>query len=355
MKYKYRIVLKMEKICKDGKVVNPRTGRCIKKENLEKQLQKDLINDKNPNKNIISNLKILQEYEIINKEPYKANAYEKVIEEIELYDKPIKAQDDIKEIKGIGKKIEDKIMEYLETGKMNAVERVLQDPKYILGKKLLGVYGIGPVKIGELVNTLSSFDELKNRTELLNEKQKIGLLYHDDMQKRIPMEEGKKHFKLLEKTFKSINKDIEFEMVGSYRRKNKDMGDIDILIKNRKDIDLKLIINILQSSGYILESLASGKNKFMGICKLSSELPARRIDILIAEPEYYYFALLYFTGSYTFNIYMRRIALQKGLSLSEYGIKDNKTKKMIDTSNIIHSEEDIFKYLDIQYVVPSKR
>jgi DNA polymerase/3'-5' exonuclease PolX len=92
----------------------------------------------------------------------------------------------------------------------------------------------------------------------------------------------------------------------------------------------------------------------MGLCKLSPELPARRIDILIADPSYYYFALLYFTGSYTFNIYMRKIALEKGYSLSEYGLK-GKDKKIIDTSNIINSEEDIFKFLNITYVPPNKR
>jgi DNA polymerase/3'-5' exonuclease PolX len=108
------------------------------------------------------------------------------------------------------------------------------------------------------------------------------------------------------------------------------------------------------SSGYIIETLASGKSKFMGLCKLSPKLPARRIDILIADPSYYYFALLYFTGSYTFNIYMRKIALEKGYSLSEYGLKD-KTKKHIDTSEIIKTEEDIFKFLDIPYVPPNKR
>jgi DNA polymerase/3'-5' exonuclease PolX len=52
---------------------------------------------------------------------------------------------------------------------------------------------------------------------------------------------------------------------------------------------------------------------------------------------------------------MRRIALQKGLSLSEYGFKDLKTQKLMDTSDSIKSEEDIFNYLEIPYVMPDKR
>lgn len=304
---------------------------------------------------IIDNLKILEDYDKLNKEPFKARAYGKVIDSLELFKGSINNIDDIKDIKGIGEKINAKIKELMETGKMVAVDRALNDPRFSLQKKLGKLYGVGPVKINELMDKISTFEELYEKPELLNEKQKIGLKYYDDMNKRIPMSEGKKHYNIIDTIFKKVYKDIEFELVGSYRRQNKDMGDIDILIKNRNDLNIKKLIGELTTGGYIIETLASGKSKFMGLCKLSPELPARRIDILIAEPSYYYFALLYFTGSYSFNIYMRRIALEKGYSLSEYGIKNNNTKELIDTSNTINSEEDIFKYLDIPYVPPDKR
>ena len=133
------------------------------------------------------------------------------------------------------------------------------------------------------------------------------------------------------------------------------MGDIDILIKNKGNgIVLKDIIKRFVDEKYVIEKLALGTNKFMGLCSISPELPARRIDILIADPSHYYFALLYFTGSYNFNIYMRKLALKKGLSLSEYGFKDSKGN-LIDTTDTIHSEEDIFAYLDIPYTEPHKR
>ena len=303
---------------------------------------------------IIDNLRILADYEKLNKEPFKMRAYNKVIESIELIDNPIGNMEDVKNINGVGDKIALKIKELIETGKMTAVENALKDPKFSLQKQLSKLYGVGPVKINELMSKITSFDELYTNPELLNDKQKIGLKYYKDMELRIPLSEGKKHYKIIDKTFKQTNDKIEFELVGSYRRKNKDMGDIDILIKNSDDLSLKKLISNLVESGYIIETLASGKSKFMGLCKLSPDLPARRIDILIAEPSYYYFALLYFTGSYSFNIYMRKIALEKGYSLSEYGIK-GKDNKLIDTSDAIKSEEDIFKFLNIPYVAPDKR
>jgi len=333
--------------CPEGKVINPMTGRCINKENLKEP-------EIEPKKEIIKNLKLLEEYETLNKQPFKARAYSKVINSIEMSTDKLDNLDGFANIKGIGDKIKEKIKEYFETGKINAVERALADPKFSLKRKLANLYGVGPVKIKDLMEKVNSFEELKKKPELLNDKQKIGLKYYDDMIQRIPMYEGKKHYDIINKTFNKTYKDIEFELVGSYRRQNSDMGDIDVLIKNRPDLELKNLITELKSSGYIIETLANGKNKFMGLCKLSPELPARRIDILIADPSYYYYALLYFTGSYQFNIYMRRIALQKDISLSEYGFKD-KNGKIIDTTDKIKSEKDIFDYLEIPYVLPENR
>lgn len=396
----------MSKVCNPPKVLNPRTGKCVganylkqlnKKQAVpilpppvshpaneelpeappvneavdmmepkeKKQIAKKPVKAKNPKanakaltdykKSIIDNLKILEDFDKLNKEPFKARAYGKVIDSLELFDGPINNMDDIKNINGIGEKINAKIKELIETGKMTAVEKALNDPQFSLQKKLGKLYGVGPVKINELMSKISTFEELYEKQELLNDKQKIGLKYYNDMNIRIPMSEGKKHYKIIDTIFKKVYKDIEFELVGSYRRQNKDMGDIDILIKNRNDLNIKKLVNELTEGGYIIETLASGKSKFMGLCKLSPELPARRIDILIADPSYYYFALLYFTGSYSFNIFMRKVALEKGYSLSEYGIKNNNTKKFIDTTDLIKSEKDIFEYLGIAYVPPNKR
>jgi len=333
--------------CPDGKVINPKTGRCIN----DVEIKKPKINNK---VEIIKNLKILEEYETLNKQPFKARAYNKVISSIELSTDNLDNIESFSNIKGVGDKIKDKINEYFETGKMIAVENALNDKTFSLKRKLSNLYGVGPVKIVDIMKKVNSFEELRENPDILNDKQKIGLKYYDDMLQRIPMYEGKKHYSIINKIFNKTYSNIEFELVGSYRRKNIDMGDIDILIKNREELELKNLINELKSSGYIIETLANGKNKFMGLCKISPELPARRIDILIADPSYYYFALLYFTGSYQFNIYMRRIALQKKLSLTEYGFKD-KNKKIIDTKADIKSEKDIFEYLDIPYVLPENR
>ena len=305
---------------------------------------------------IIKNLTIIMEYEEINKEPYKVKAYKNAINSLMGLEK-INSVDNVKGLSGIGKKIEEKIDEYFRTGKISEVDKVLQDDKYILKNKLMNIYGVGPAKIAELTKKIDKFEDLyleKNKN-LLNDKQHIGLKYYEELLERIPYKEASHHNKFIGKILKKMGKEIDYCMVGSFRRKNKTVGDIDILIKNHDKFNLKDFIKALEDEGYIIESLASGANKFMGICKIADN-PARRIDILVANDSYYYFAMLYFTGSYTFNIMMRNKALEKGLSLSEYGFKHKDTNvDAIEINEKIHTEEDIFKVLDMDYVQPNKR
>src|SRR6056300_1220950 len=91
--------------CPKDKVINPITGRCIKKENLKES-------EVNHKQEIIKNLKILEEYESLNKEQFKARAYNKVINSIELSQDKLDTLESFDNIKGIGEKIKEKIKQY---------------------------------------------------------------------------------------------------------------------------------------------------------------------------------------------------------------------------------------------------
>lgn len=339
----------MLKTCPEGKVLNLKTNRCIKNK------KNDIINSNNKimKTELIKNLKIIHDYEKINGNQFKVKSYDNAINIIELQLEEVTLEG-LKDIKGIGDRIMEKIKEFINTGKIKQIDDINNDDKYILNRKLSNIYGIGPAKMKELITKLDKFDDLylDENKKLLNNKQQIGLKYFDDLEKRIPYKEGVKHNEIISKIFKKKYTNIEFDMVGSYRRKNKDMGDIDILIKDDDTINLNELIEELKMSNYIIETLANGKKKFMGICKIDN-LPARRIDILLTNKKHYYFTLLYFTGSYNHNIIMRRIALKKGLSLSEYGFTDLKTNKLLDYD--VNLEEDIFKIIDMKYVKPENR
>ena len=141
-------------------------------------------------------------------------------------------------------------------------------------------------------------------------------------------------------------------IAGSYRRRAKDSGDIDILLKGTPVL-YKKFIDVLEKKGYLYETLAKGTKKYFGMGKLPECLTFRRIDIMVTKPQEYPFAVLYFTGSKEFNTLMRQHALDRGLSMNEYSLKDVDTKEPVD--HVFQTERDIFDYLEYTYVDPWKR
>ena len=97
---------------------------------------------------------------------------------------------------------------------------------------------------------------------------------------------------------KDISPGSELTIAGSYRRKKKDSGDIDILLRAEDQSVYEKFIERLIKDKYICETLAHGQKKFMGLSNINpSKFSNRRIDIMYTSPEEYPFAVLYFTGS----------------------------------------------------------
>jgi DNA polymerase/3'-5' exonuclease PolX len=210
------------------------------------------------------------------------------------------------------------------------------------------VYGIGSKKANELkkfynIRTIYALRKYSRKIpEIINESQKYGLRYHDKISKYIKYSDAKKHADY-------ITKNIPGAIIaGSYIRKEKMIGDIDIIVIG----DLKKIVNKLTKNNYIIAVLSTGDEKFSGIVKLPNTSNYRRIDIIRTKKEELPFALLYFTGDFVQNIYMRQKAKKMKYSLSQYGIKNIKTGKMIKN---IKSEKDIFDFLKIPYKKPEER
>jgi DNA polymerase/3'-5' exonuclease PolX len=233
------------------------------------------------------------------------------------------------------------------------------------------IYGIGPAKIRTLIsNNIYNIAQLRqalNETpSLLNNKQKIGLKYYEDLVERIPRSEITKFRNkiqtLIEKTY---GNDIQMTIAGSYRRGVKSSGDIDMLITSHKyeGKSLKMVLELLEKTNMIHEILAKGLKKFMGIIRVTKSGRARHLDIVETTPADYPFAMLYFTGSAQHNIQMRKHALSLGYSLNEYDMTLKGTKTRVPPDQIqakigkpnFETEQDIFQFLKLNYKEPTKR
>ena len=64
----------------------------------------------------------------------------------------------------------------------------------------MNIHAVGPKKANELVKQgITTIDQLREKKELLNEKQLIGLKYYEELLERIPREEIVRHEGLLKK------------------------------------------------------------------------------------------------------------------------------------------------------------
>jgi NAD-dependent DNA ligase len=298
-------------------------------------------------------------------EPFRAKAYQKAQDSIMKYPNDILALEQVKDLPGIGSTIYDKLKEYVETETLRILENEKTNPIHIL----TDIYGVGPKKAEELVKMgIKTIPELRQRQdEVLNDIQKIGLQFYEDILERIPRSEIEEFETLFKQIFgkiktimnantsdKSIND--KFEIVGSYRRGALHSGDIDVIITGSTGDAYKMLIDELIKHKIIMHVLSRGPSKTLVIAQLGKNRTARRIDFLYAPPDEFAFAILYFTGSKIFNTVMRQKALDLGYTFNEHGIYYlTQNKKGEKVNQMFENEKAIFDFLGLTYKTPIER
>lgn len=302
-----------------------------------------------------------------NREPFREKAYKNALDTIRSMTEDI---NDVKQLEGkkaIGSTILSKFKKYLANGSLDIFEREKEKPGYELNEvydEFSNIYGVGPKKAQDLIDKgIKSMDELRERqNEVLNDNQKAGLKYYDDIMKRIPRKEIDEYNEIFTRVFDKVSRtnqitDAKYEIVGSYRRGLQESGDIDVIITSNDKTLFKKFTDALLEENIILVTLSCGPSKCLVITRLTPNRVARRVDFLYSPPEEFPFAILYFTGSKEFNTVMRAHALKMGVSLNEHGLskKEPGKKKEEMISYRFNSENDIFEYLNLEYKEPTNR
>jgi len=292
--------------------------------------------------------------------PFKFQAYERVAFEIENLGEEIQniykkeGLDGIKKISGVGESIAKKIEEYLKTGKIKYYQSLKRKMPVNL-EELISVEGIGP----KMVKTLYGLLKIKNLEELekaaksgkINKLPNFGEKTEQNILQGIEFLKRDKGRFLLGEILPDVKKIIEelkiikeirqINYAGSIRRMKETIGDVDILITA---LNPKKVIDFFISLPGIEKVWARGVTK--ASVRMESGYD---VDVRIISKEDYGSALQYFTGSKEHNIEIRKIAIKKGLKLSEYGIF--KGKKEISS----YTEKELYNLLDMDFIEPELR
>lgn len=265
-------------------------------------------------------------------------------------------------IPGVGKGISEKILEFLTTGKIAELDKLLANKSANASKELSNLLGFGPVQVAQLIArkiyTIQQLREaFKNGRVSLTRMQELGLKYAEDLSQRIPRAEVEALAKMIHGALvKHLHiTNLKFEVSGSYRRGALDSGDIDIIITCSKS-PLADLQQIVEKSQYTVAIVSAGASRLTFLIKSPVSNKVRSIDVLYTPEEQYWAAVNYFTGSAVHNQFMRHLAKSRGYRLNQtglYKVEGGKTKhlKLIP----ITSERDIYTILGTPYVEPGLR
>ncbi len=288
---------------------------------------------------------------------FQIRAYENAADSIEHLTSEIKdlwEEGKLDQVPGVGKGLEEHLSELFKTGVVRHFESLLKKhPKIIY--ELIKIPGIGPKTALELSkHGVKSISELKNGiktgelvkkgfSEKIAEKLESGVLEH----------EGREGRMLLPYAWAQAEKIVEYlkkgpgvtaaDPLGSLRRQVATIGDLDFAAASN---DPEKTVEYFTKMPGVRDVLGKGENKATLV--LDSGL---HVDLLVGKPETYGALLQHFTGSKHHNIKLRTYSLTKGLSLSEEGVKNTKTGKVVATK----TEEDFYKLLGIDTPAPEIR
>jgi len=289
--------------------------------------------------------------------PFKPAAYRRAAQVIEELPRDISAYGDARELEklpGIGEAIAKKIIEFLSTGRIAALDR-LRAEQGGLPADLMEVEGLGPkrirklqmeLKIRNLADLISAAKAGKIRDipgfgALLERKILANVGRVQERIKRFPRSAVSTDVEALLTAIRSVRGVDRAEVAGSYRRRKETVGDIDILVVTDSPHQVSAAVAALP----IVRNVVAQGDK-----KLSFDfVSGLRVDIRFVEAEQWGAALLYFTGSKDHNIAMRKVAMRHGWKLNEYGLFHK--KKVIAS----RTEQEIYETLKLPYREPWER
>jgi DNA polymerase (family 10) len=262
-----------------------------------------------------------------------------------------------KELQGIGKTIEEKIVQVVEDGEMHALtkRKKIIPPEVVTFMRLPG---LGPKTAARIWKELgvTTVEELKHAAEQeqlrtltgLGAKTEERVLKALAEKKEEPSDrrllgDGLGALLAVVSVLREHPAGVEVSEAGSARRRKETFRDLDIIATAK---DPAALIDYFTKLKWVIEVAAKGPTKATVI---SNE--GLRFDLRVVPPESYGNLLQHFTGSKHHNLALRERAVKDGLSVSEYSITVVETGEEL----MYAGEAEVYERLGYQFIPPELR
>nr|XP_043618721.1 DNA polymerase lambda isoform X2 [Erigeron canadensis] len=247
-------------------------------------------------------------------EDRRSFSYYKAIPVIERLPFKVESVDQVKDLPGIGKSMQDHIHEIVTTGKLSKLEHFESD-------------------------------------------EKVQEMDH-----------------LLQKAAQDVLPGVSVVCGGSYRRGKATCGDLDIIVTHpdgKSHIGfLPKYVNHLKDMNFLREDLVfsihseqdtdSGIDTYFGLCTYPGQELRHRIDLKVYPKDIYPFGLIHWTGNDVVNRRLRILAESKGFRLDDNGLfpathGSGGKRVSASTSLKFNSEKEVFEFLGFPWLEPHER
>jgi DNA polymerase (family X) len=301
--------------------------------------------------------------EILAEESFKVIAYRRAATRIRETPGPVaelalvgRATD----LPGIGKTIEQKVVEIATDGEMHALTRRREKvPAGVVD--FLRLPGVGPKTAARIWTELgiTTLDGLKTAAQdgRLRGLSGMGQKSEEKILVALAAGAGRKAPRddrgLLGRALPAVHDIVEqlsahsvaiaVSEAGSVRRRRETVRDLDFIATSSEP---RSLIAAFCEADWVSEVVARGATKATVVGH-----QGLRFDLRVVPPECFGNVLQHFTGSKDHNVALREDAQRRGLSISEYGVATVETGEVVTHA----SEEELYEYLGYDWIPPELR
>lgn len=299
--------------------------------------------------------------ELLGEETFRVLAYRRAAARIRETPAPVAElalAGKAKELPGIGRTIEQKVVEAVQTGEMQALRRRRElVPLGVVD--FLRLPGVGPKLAARIWAQLgiTTLDGLRAAAEQgrLRELPGLGARSEEKILRALEAGAGERAEprRLLGRALPAVRRAVEelaghpaaiaVSEAGSVRRRRETVRDLDLVATSS---DAPALIAAFCEAEWVAEVVARGETK-----AVVAGHDGFRYDLRVVPPECWGNVLQHFTGSKEHNVALREEAQRRGLSVSEYGVTDVETGEIVTHG----SEEELYRFLGYDFVPPELR
>jgi DNA polymerase (family 10) len=263
-----------------------------------------------------------------------------------------------KALQGIGKTIEEKIVQIVESGEIEALaKRRKRIPPDVV--TFMRLPGLGPKTARRIwlelgISTVADLraaaeqERLRVLTGLGPKVEENILRALKEQAKAKPpsralLGAGLPAVLAVVETLRAHPAATQVSEAGSVRRRRETFRDLDIIATAT---DAGALIDAFTGLDWVAEVAAKGGTKATVV-----SYNGLRFDLRVVPPECYGNLLQHFTGSKNHNVAMREDAQRRGLSISEYGVTEVEGGEV----HTFATEVELYDYLGYQFIPPELR